>query len=260
MNKYLKQMNVIRVIIITIIITLTKLSPVLAGGGAIVDTGGGYGEMQAQYAAEILPEVLQLCLQSPKDCELIGLNTKQLNLFITKVKSANGIITVKDCDKSGAVENNYVAISSCDLYLKNNQNEVIPKSLNEILVVVINAYAKAFGFGAIELHSVLHFDQQDLLLTDIDSAIVIHQIKFSMNGAFKTIINVEFKDQNLDLTKAFQNKLNCTDFKLTDLRFQNLNVMFITGKVESSNCFFPAKDFILQIDAIRKSIDLQLFR
>lgn len=252
-------MNVVCVILITIVISITRISTVFAGGGAIVDTGGGYGEMQAQYAAEILPEVLHLCLQSPKDCELIGLNTKQLNLFITKVKSANGIITVKDCDKSGSVENNYVVISSCDLYLKNNPNEVIPKSLNEILVVVINAYAKAFGYDTVEINSGIHFDQQDLLLNDLDSAIVIHQIRFSINRAFKTIVNVEFKDQNLDLTREFQNKLKCSDFRLTDLRFQNLNVMFITGKIESDNCQFPAKDFILQIDAVNKSIDLQLF-
>lgn len=228
-------------------------------GGGVVDNGGGFGELQAIQAYQLLPEAINYCLSSPKSCHLNQAQTQLFHQILNNFNQYSSVLPTGECGVTGNTQQSAILISSCDLYIIKTSGEVITRTFKDIFHVVFMGVIKALRLTPLALPNDFIFTPNDILLRDFNETLLVHQNHIQIGHHLQTQIALEYKEKILDISQLLYSSLDCKNIQLSRLRFQFLDgVILLTGQV-TQTCSNPhTQGIVIHLDPIKNETVIQI--
>lgn len=188
----------IRCAICALLVCLIGPNQVLArgGSGGVVDNGGGYGEMLAYSAEQLIETLLKVCERDLFSCPL----PKKAKAQLAQARQIGLSLQVQaSCGLTGLRSENHFVVSSCDLYDSSNG---LAKRFQDVLGVVLKAKGLASIGEEIAIEKVgIFIDEQSRLISNLGDSTKLHLLSIRAGQLSFRRIALELRADSFDLTQ-----------------------------------------------------------
>jgi len=248
------------------VIFVIQFQSKIFAGVQSVGNGGGYGEMQAYYSEQLLPDLLEKIIAKGT---LTAQQSENARLLRVKLSNVSQLSISTDCTGQGILTiNNRLVLESCALYQKDIFGKIQKIDFKEIVRLVLRFYAKLSKIDDITelekkmLLSLQISDSKSYFIYSLD--LLFHLDKFNYSESQSFIWSLENSKATYSLNTLFNQAIGCQEKtflqQVKDIESTSIvNKFLITGRLNwNCNSNFNSGLFYLILNEDKSPSELKI--